>query len=332
MKPTESVLRDLYEVKKLSIEAIGAQFGVAYHVARRWMISYKILFRKPGVEKFKERGPGESVLRDLYEVQRLTTRAIAKQFDVKHISVRRWLEFYGIDRRAGGRGLANRGVQGPTKEELFHMLHVEHIGFRGVAEKYGVDYTAVAYWAKNLDIKPPTIWETRSKGTFPKIDPEEVRHLYESGLSLEEIGSRFGVSAMPIKTICERNDIEVRPSGLNQTEYTCSNGLVVRSSYEARVAEWLIAHDLEFAYEPKYPFHNLLRADFLVNGWYVEIWGIDGWESYREKRDRKVRLCRLHGIPLIQFNTSHFASHRKDSFERTISILLTPVKASGMLF
>lgn len=279
--------------------------------------------------------PDTATLRDLYEVQRLTTRSLGERYHVSKTEVIRWLSRFGIPRRPTNRGLESRGIEPPTRDELHRMIHVEHLGYAGVAEKYGVDPTAVPHWLKKHGVKRPTIWQTRTKGQQPLLDPEKVRSLYESGHTLEQIGAMFGVSAMPVYSICHKYGVPLRPEGFNGTRYTCTNGLEVLSSYEQRVANWLIDRDIKFIYEPVYPFGKRLKADFFANGWWIEIWGITGIESYRLKKQRKVHLCEIHGLPLIEFRHEYFSSRRSHLLEPTLSRILKPPAVSmvqGSLF
>jgi transposase len=283
-----------------------------------------------GINKPK---PTRDEMIQLYEVERLSTREIAKMYDVQHITVRRWLDLYGMKPRASGKGLANRGIEPPSRDDLFRMIHVEHLGYVGVAAKYGVDSTAVPYWLKKHGIERPKVWETRYGGNAPEIDPDQVRTLYESGVSLKDIGKRFGVSELPIRTLARELGLKVKKNGFNGgIRYTCQNGLEVRSVYEQRVADWFIENNVRFDYEPLYPFGMRWRADFHANGWYVEIWGVVGSESYDKKKQRKVELCEINKIPLLQLKPHQFNTEQGHLMGKILSAVFEPPEIQGLLF
>jgi hypothetical protein len=151
------------------------------------------------------------------------------------------------------------------------MIHVDHLGYKEIGSRFGVDFTAVMHWVRKHGIEPPTIWNTRRKGRMPKLpDAADLASLYESGLSLDQIGKRFDVGSGPIKRLCREHGIEIRPPGFMGKAFTCRDGHVVKSGYEAIVDDWLSAHGVAHEYEPRLPFGTYL-ADFLANGWYIEV-------------------------------------------------------------
>lgn len=276
--------------------------------------------------------PPREELHDLYIGQQQSTRTIGQRYGVKHISVRRWLESYKIPIRPSGRGLANRGIEPPSREELVQMVHTEHLSYPEIAKKYGVDSSAIRHWLIKHDIERPKIWDTRSKGQFPEIDPGVVREKYLSGLSLEAIGQEYGVSHGTIKRVCVNHGIDVRPPGFTGELYPCENGLMVRSTYEQRVVEWLSDHSIPFVYEPKYPFGKNLKADFNANGWFIEVWGVEGSEIYEEKKVKKIRLCEIHGIPLIEIKRYYFSKTQSHLLDKALSKTLVEPTVQGFLF
>jgi hypothetical protein len=271
--------------------------------------------------------PDVPTLRTYYTDQRLSTRAIAERCGVSHMSIKRWLREYGIERRAAGRGLANRGVEPPSKDELYNLVHVDHLGYREIAAKYGVDGSAVRHWLLKHGIRTPTAWETRRKGFMPELPgADEVRSLYEAGLSIGDIGELFGVTAMPITTLMKRYGISARPSGFNYGKrFECDDGDVVRSVYEQRVDNWLHAQGIKHDYEPSLPFAGRFQADFSANGWFIEIWGVTGSETYDRRRDRKLFLYYSNQLPLINIEAHQIGTSRGTWEARLRECLLPPV-------
>ena len=137
--------------------------------------------------------PTNIELRDLYESQRLSTREIGRRLGVCKTTILKWLRGYRIPLRSCGVGLANRGIEPPSRDELERMVHEEHLGYREIAAKYGVDYTAIPNWLKRYGIKLPRVWETRNKKAWP-LDEGQVRDLHAEGLPAWAIGERLGLS------------------------------------------------------------------------------------------------------------------------------------------
>jgi len=237
----------------------------------------------------------------------------------------RWLKFYGIPLRAAGgrgKGLAYREIEPPTREMLEQWVHVEHQSYEQIAQRYDVSKQAVAKWLKEHHIQSPTIWETRRKGVEIILPTEdELRQMYlEEGLSLDHIGAQHGVCANPIARLCKEFGISIRPDGFNGgMRLTCNDGHLVRSTYEQRVDNWLYEQGIDHEYEPRLPFEQRWYADFLANGWYIEIWGVKGSMDYSERKVRKIALYNAHHTPLIQVSIDSFSNRRKDSWQRRLT-------------
>lgn len=280
--------------------------------------------------------PTEAELRDLYENQRLTTHAIAAQCGVSHMSVKRWLRAYGIKARPVGRGLLNRGVAEPTRDDLYRFIHVEHLGYREVAALYGVDSTAVPYWLRKHGIKRPTIWDTRRKGIHPTLPTaEELTRLYTENLfSIRRIGHLYGVSETVINRLCDEYGIKRRRDGWDGGKRVpCADGHVVRSIYEQWVDHWLYQHEVPHEIEPALPDRRY-HADFRANGWYIEVWGVTNSASYEARKKRKLALYRAHNLPLIQVPVTLFDKRRSRYLEQRIARCLTspqPLRAPQVL-
>lgn len=242
----------------------------------------------------------------MYLSQRMTSYQIADKFRVDRVSAVRWLNRYGITLRAANDGLENRGVTPPTKEELERMVHAEHLSYKEVAAKFGVDFTAVPHWLKKHGVTRPEGCLAFRKRGVALPDADVLQSMYGEGLSTRLIALHFNVSSATIKALLKQYDIEARPSGFNGGKrLTCDDGTIVKSVYEQRVANWLVANALAFEYEPKLPFSNSLKGDFLVNGWFIEVWGVEGSARYDARRERKVSLYATHELPLIELLPRH---------------------------
>lgn len=323
MKPDFSTLQHLYETERLSQTQIANHFGVDQSTVSDWLKEYGIKkLPKSTLASTHHIRPDIETVRRLYETERLTTRQIGSQFGVSKTEVLRWLKFYSIPRRAVSRGLLNRGIKEPTKEELIHLIHVEHKSYREIAVMYGVNFATIPLWLKKHQIKLPTVWGTRRKGAqviLPTQD--ELRKMYlEDGIILDDIATKHNVTRSVIARLCKEFGILLRPDGFNGgIRFTCDDGHLVRSTYEQKVDNWLYEHGISHEYEPRLPFDRRWYADFLANGWYIEIWGVNGSKDYTQRKARKLALYNTHQIPLIQLSIDSFQPRRKGSWKRRLT-------------
>lgn len=257
--------------------------------------------------------PPESELRRLYLDEALGTRAIGASYGVSKTQVLRWLQHYEVPRRPVGRGLDNRGIEPPTRDELHRMVWEEHLPYPRIAEKYGVDQSAVPHWLRKHSIPTPTIWETRRKGITPEpFNPIDVTTRYAAGQSMTQIAAEYGVSATPLVKWMKDNGMSVRPGGWKQGKrYSCKDGHLARSVYEQRLDDWLTDHGISHDCEPRYPWDKRYRADFLVGDTFIEVWGVTGSERYERRKAHKIEQCEQHGLKLIHINHWQFAKGRQ---------------------
>lgn len=212
------------------------------------------------------------------------------------------------------------------------MIHVKHMSYEQIAGQFGVDKTAVSYWLAKHEIERPKTNVTRTKGRVLEIIGSDVQELYDSGMSLKKIAIRYGVNEFVIRRICKESGIETRAPGFTGETYTADDGTIVRSVYEIRVANWLASHGIRYSYEPSYPRFRSLKADFMANGWFIEIWGVEGNERYNRRKESKIQLCKSFGIPLVQLNYWHFDARSEHVLERILSQVLVEAHTQGMLF
>lgn len=327
MRPDFSTLYDLYVTQELHQREVAERLGASQQQVSHWLIEAGIARRD--LRNLASRNihkPDASELERLYLVEYLTTRQIAAQLGVVPTAVKQWLKKYDITRRPAHKGMTSRGITPPTREELYHFIHVEHLGYRQIAAKYGIHFGSIAYWLKKYNIEPPTVWDTRTKGNRPTPpDREELSALYESGLSLTDIGDLFGLSQQTITRLCRKYGIERRPDGWDGGKrFLCQDGHMVRSTYEQRVDDWLFMHEIEHTYEPPLPCDRRYKADFLANGYYIEIWGVTQNSQYKERMQKKRTLYRQHSYPLIEIGVSLFQTKHRKYLENRLMRVCTP--------
>jgi len=100
----EGVLRELYIDKQKSISEISEIFDVSYTCIHRWMEKHDIerrdLSEANSLAHPKQKPPvSESALREMYEERQMSSADISDKHEVSPRTVRRWMEYYGIERR-----------------------------------------------------------------------------------------------------------------------------------------------------------------------------------------------------------------------------------------
>jgi hypothetical protein len=82
------------------------------------------------------------------------------------------------------------------------------------------------------------------------------------------------------------------------TRCLAKDGHVCLSLGEKTIDDFLYAHRVRHEREPAYP-QGKYRADFAVNGIFIEYLGLEGDAEYDKKTEDKRRICREHGVGLI---------------------------------
>lgn len=260
----------------------------------------------------------EERLSRLYLEERLTTREIANRLGVCKRTVDSRLKAAGIQARPNGRGLANRGIEPPSKETLERLVNVEHRSYSEIGPMFGVDASAIHHWLRkhSIERKRPT--------------PEEIRSLYESGMSPAKIGAKWRMSGGGITQFMRRHGIPRRRRGFcGTTQFRAKDGTKMGSSYEVEVANWLTDRSIPFIYEPSLPFSSTMKADFLVAGIFVEIWGVKHSAVYEERKERKREGYKAWRLPLVQFGPRNFSPCGRELLEKKLAVLEVAYRASA---
>ena len=258
---------------------------------------------------------------DLYTTRRMTTRAIGALYGVSKTEVRRWMILYHITARAGSCGLANRGVQGPSKDELQRMVHAERLTYATIAARYGVDPSAVPHWLRAQGLTLPrasATWRSHVRTNHVAVG-DELAALYERH-SADDIARTFGVSAQAIYDRLKQAGILRHASGwVGRRKLSCADGHVVRSPYEQRVDDWLSAHDIAHEYEPHVPWHHQSRADFKVGAVFVEIWGVTHNVKYKAQVEHKRAKYAAMGLALVELYPADFSASRDGRYAEKLA-------------
>jgi hypothetical protein len=327
-RPDVATLRRLYEEESFSTKKIANLYEVGSTTVSRWLHESGIQTRgipeglkTPGSALAKQ--PDFETLRRQYEDERLGVRKIAEIYQVGQSTVLRWLSAYDIPKRPSIRTLLGRGIEPPDRDTLYRLVHVEHRSYEEIGNIYGATGVIIPPLLDKYGIPRAKAWDTFRKQYGPTPpDAVTLRMLYEAGATLAEISELYGVCIFTVAKWCEGHGIERRETGWNYNKgqrYVCVDGNKVRSSYEMRVANWLHGHGIAYVYEPRLPFSNVFRGDFLANGWYIEVWGMTGDPKYDERKKRKTEGYKSHGTPLIELNRCNFWTKQAGTLEKRLS-------------
>lgn len=94
------------------------------------------------------------------------------------------------------------------------------------------------------------------------------------------------------------------------TQCLARDGHTCLSLGEKTIDDLLHALGIPHEREPAYPVGNF-RADFLVNGVFIEYFGLAGDATYDAKSEEKRKLCQAHGIKLIAILPKDLVSSKK---------------------
>jgi hypothetical protein len=254
---------------------------------------------KGRVYKFPDLPFTKEKLVELYCDRRMTTRRIAKKLGITRRKVEYWMRKWGIEARSAIETRYPDRPKPPTKEILYNLYWVRYLSYVEIANIYQVDQKSVSYWLDKYGIPKRTNWETRRNGNNPREPTKkELKKLYcDRGLSLDEVGNIFGMSGHAIQIRMRKFDLPIRLPGYNQIRYIADDGHEVYSRFELHVDNWLTKHGIDHTYEPSLPFGGM--ADFLIGDTYIEIWGIEHNETYKNRTKEKKHLYKKHQLKLV---------------------------------
>lgn len=323
--PDSETLHRLYFAEGLTPTMIGARYNVQAQTARKWLRAdgVRLPSSPPPTTQRRYTPPSEDDLRDLYHSQRLTSTQIAERFGVSKGLVLQWLRLRSIPRRRNGTGLESRGIEPPSTEDLDRMINDERLTYSQIAVQFGVDQSAVQYWLRKHDITRPPTW-IKAHDNLESV--AAMRTAYEAGASLEDVGQHWdGVAGTTVARLFKMNGIPLRTDGWKGGKrFACKDGHAVRSTYEQRVDDWLYEHGVDHIYEPQLPFSPMHKADFLANGYYIEVWGVTHNPAYQERKQQKITLYAANRTPLIEIPHYAFAKAQNNLWIRRLHLCLNP--------
>jgi len=117
--------------------------------------------------------------------------------------------------------------------------------------------------------------------------------------SLKEVQ---GDSAPEEKNESNNTTVEFREKF--EAKHRSADGHYVRSRAEMLIDNWLYMSEIVHAYERKLPIEEDVYCDFYlpVGKVYIEFWGMENDERYRERKKEKLRIYEKYGFNLIELD------------------------------
>lgn len=230
----------------------------------------------------RKEAPDKELLSTLYVERNLTLKEIGQRFDVTQGTVKRWVDESRLVRKRDtltGEIVSDYLESGLTRVQIAAIYNCSPEFVSIVAKKAGIRRTTAG-----VDWHP---------------EPEELRSLYwDQQLNHAEIGRIYGVTPSAIGKWFQRFEIPLRDNNTYGQCHTTKDGHSVRSRLELLVDDWLYSHSIKHEYEP-YIHNGRFWADFLVNGTYIEVWGMMDKPSYRQRQAHKVSVYKSLGLNLL---------------------------------
>jgi predicted nuclease of restriction endonuclease-like RecB superfamily len=150
---------------------------------------------------------------------------------------------------------------------------------------------------------------------------QELEFYLDKGASTLEISEKYGIALTKVRELCKANSIHLSPITRLDNRLAARDGHFVKSFYELSVDNWLFENNIEHVYEPRIPNAKRCRADFLANGFYIEIWGYKS-KLYAKRKQLKREIYKQNGLSLIELSRLDFQG---DEWQRKISLVLNNV-------
>lgn len=158
--------------------------------------------------------------------------------------------------------------------------------------------TFVNLLTTKLEMIPPQGFGEGAIDLVDLEDPQrlEVLKILRNKPSVKRIKEVFGswLNAL-IKSGVLEDDTRRTVYGI---QCLANDGHVCLSLGEKTIDDFLFKFGIKHEKEPGYP-EGKYRADFLVNGVFIEYFGLQGNTEYDQKTELKMRICKRNNIKLI---------------------------------
>lgn len=263
----------------------------------------------------RRQAPPYEELRDLYVVKRISANSLADIYGVSDVTLRRWLDDYGIPVRTMGQAvtIATTGLvrkSPPDRAELHDLYITKLTSIKSLSVSYGVGRDLIRKWLEgfSIPIRPQEVATSLTHSGKPKSQEHcakiSATHIAKGSWA----GKLHPVFLYPEKWAKGRRAKTGKREDLG--------GLFVRSSWEANICRYLIwlqkmGQIARWEYEPDcFEFKTVKRGnrfytpDFKVfeRDGQFSYWEVKGWmdPDSKTKLDRMARHYPEVKIVLIE--------------------------------
>lgn len=152
-------------------------------------------------------------LRKLYWNDGKTTTEIADKFGENTGTIVYWMDKHGIEREAKGKRRRSGDSRLYDKESLKKLYKAEKKSIYEIADELDVTPTTVSEWLAKHGIEARDSSDAQTRGEFPYKNADKLRSLYhDEGMTLAEIGNKYGVEQSTVVRWFDNEGIERRTS------------------------------------------------------------------------------------------------------------------------
>jgi len=137
--------------------------------------------------------------------------------------------------------------------------------------------------------------------SYKKLNEKKIIELYEEGMSSEKIGKLMNVDGGTIIVRLRKNGIKINKVAFgNKKRLITDDGHKVRSYPELLIDNFFFHNKIQHIYGQKIA-DTRYEYDFYLpeSNLYIEYWGLECVESYKEKTKRKLEIYNKLGLKLL---------------------------------
>ena len=231
-----------------------------------------------------------------------------------------------------GKQTKRHSLKMPSTEQLLEEFH-SGLSVRQIAAKHGVSFPGVRYHlvlagATFKKFSPFSDPEFRKKikakqlancargknhSRYKDLPMEQIAREYADGALTSDLGRKYGVK--PTTIIYKLREVGAtikRPPH----QKICKDGHIAESNLEFITDNWLFEHGVPHEVHPVLPWSKFKQADFLVDGVYIEVWGMVRHEVYAKRKAVKLSQYKQFGFQVISIYPADIEAGRLDNILR----------------
>jgi len=237
----DSLLDKWYNEERLTTVQIAEKCNVGNSTICDWMEKYGMERRSISEAHLSSDAykPNKKELDQWYNEERLTLKEIAEKCNVTNMTIGRWMDKYGMERRSYSEAGLSSDAYEPTEEVLDQWYNEEELSTIQIAEKCNVTHATIGVWMDKYGMERRSISEANLSYDAYKPNKKELDQWYnEEGQTLSEIAERCNVDKGTIGNWMEKYRMERRPAAHlpKEPEYTIEQACEAYLKYEKTTA------------------------------------------------------------------------------------------------